>query len=111
MTNSRIYLSGFLVAALFALTACGGGHSGEQYVFISTNIKVPYWQTAVAGFSQSAEELKVGYQFTGSDTYDPAAERVALQRSIESNPTGSLTAVGDADEIGDSMDRGSANGK
>jgi len=110
MTTSRIHLSGFLAAALLALTGCGGGHSGEQYVFIATNIKVPYWQTASAGFLKSANELKGGYEFTGSDTYDPAAEREALDRAIQSKPAGILISVADANLLKDSINRGIAAG-
>lgn len=96
MVQARILFSILLAAALFAVTACEGGHSGEKYVLISTNVKVPYWQTAAAGFYQSADELKVGYQFAGPDTYDPAGERDELDRAIQSKPNGILISVADA---------------
>jgi ribose transport system substrate-binding protein len=110
MTRGRISLYISLVIALLPLTSCGSGHSGEQYVFISTNIKVPYWQTAAAGFSQSADQLKVGFQFTGPDTYDPAAERDALDHAIQSKPAGILISVADANLLKDSIDRAIASG-
>ena len=110
MTQARISLSVSLVIAVLSLTSCGGGHSGEQYIFISTNIKVPYWQTAAAGFSQSANQLKVGYQFTGPDTYDPAAERDALDHATQSKPAGILISVADASLMKDSIDRAIAAG-
>ena len=110
MTQARISLSVSLVIAVLSLTSCGGGHSGEQYIFISTNIKVPYWQTAAAGFSQSANQLKVGYQFTGPDTYDPAAERDALDHATQSKPAGILISVADANLLKDSIDRAIASG-
>ncbi len=105
MTQSRILCSVLLAAASLSLTACAGGHSGEQYIFISTNVKVPYWQTAAAGFSQSGAELKVAYQFTGPDTYDPAGEREALDRAIQSKPAGILISVADANILKDGIDR------
>jgi len=110
MTQARISLYISLMIALLSLTSCGSGHSGEQYVFISTNIKVPYWQTAAAGFSQSAEQLKVGFQFTGPDTYDPAAERDALDHAIQNKPAGILISVADANLLKDSIDRAIASG-
>jgi ribose transport system substrate-binding protein len=110
MTPARISLYISLMIALLSLTACGSGHSGEQYVFISTNIKVPYWQTAAAGFSQSAEQLKVGFQFTGPDTYDPAAERDALDHAIQNKPAGILISVADANLLKDSIARAIASG-
>jgi ribose transport system substrate-binding protein len=110
MTRARISLSIFLIIAVLSLTSCGSGHSGEQYIFISTNIKVPYWQTAAAGFSQAADQLKVGYQFTGPDTYDPAAERDALDHAAQSKPAGILISVADANLLKDSIDRAIASG-
>ena len=110
MTQARVSFSISLMVAMLSLTSCGGGHSGEQYVFISTNIKVAFWQTAAAGFSQSANQLKVGYQFTGPDTYDPAGERDALDRAIQSKPAGILISVADANVLKESIDRGIAAG-
>jgi len=110
MTQARIPLSLLFAAALLWLTACGGGHSGEQYIFISTNVKVPYWQTAAAGFSQSGADLKVAYEFTGPDTYDPSGERAALDRAIQSKPAGILISVADANILKDGIDRAIAAG-
>ncbi len=110
MTRMRILVSVLLAASLLSLAACGGGHSGEKYVFISTNVKIPYWQTASAGFYQSADELKVGYQFTGPDTYDPAGERDELDRAIQSKPNGILVSVADANVLQPSIDRAIAAG-
>jgi ribose transport system substrate-binding protein len=110
MARTSVPLSVWLVAALLSLTACGGGHSGEQYIFISVNTKIPYWQTAAAGFSQAAEELKVAYQFTGPDTYDPAGEREAMDGAIQKKPAGILISVADANLLKDSIDRAIAAG-
>jgi ribose transport system substrate-binding protein len=110
MTQGRVSLSIWLAAAILSFSACGGGHSGEQYIFISVNVKVPYWQTAAAGFSQSADELKVAYQFTGPDTYDPAGERDALDRAVQGKPAGILISVADANLMKDGIDRAIAAG-
>lgn len=110
MTHARTPFLIFLLIAMVSLSSCGGGHSGEQYVFISSNIKIPYWQTAAAGFSQSAEQLKVGFQFTGPDNYDSAAERDALDHAIQSKPAGILISVADANVLKDSIDRAIASG-
>jgi len=110
MTKSRMLFSAVLAFIAFSLSSCAGGHSGEQYVFISTNVKIPYWQTAAAGFYQSAGELKVGYQFSGPDTYDPAGERQELDRAISSKPNGILISVSDANVLQPSIDRAIAAG-
>lgn len=98
------------IAALCLLASCGGGHSGEIYIFISTNIKLPYWQAASAGFLQSANQLKVGYEFTGPETYDPGGERTALEYAINKKPAGILVSVADANVLKDTIDKGIAAG-
>jgi ribose transport system substrate-binding protein len=99
-----------LFAFMLSLLSCGGGHSGETYILVSTNIKVPYWQSAGAGFAQSASQLKVGYAFTGPDTYDPPAERDALAAAVQKKPAGILVSVADPNVIKDGIDAAIAAG-
>ena len=68
----------FLCIAFLLMTvlSCGAAHdSDEYYVFVSSNLQVPYWQTAGAGFAKAAGELKVRSDFTGPQNYDAKAER------------------------------------
>lgn len=81
-----------LVAMLVLLAGCGE-HPGESFVLITTNTKVPYWQSAEAGFGQAAQELKVASNFEGPSTYDPAEEREVLRAEIAKKPTGILISV------------------
>jgi ribose transport system substrate-binding protein len=101
-----------LIVVLLALplVSCGNGHSGETYILISANIKVPYWQSASAGFGQAANQLKVGYAFTGPDTYDPPAERDALAAAVQKKPAGILVSVADPNVIKDGIDAAIAAG-
>jgi ribose transport system substrate-binding protein len=110
MTKIRVVLAFALAAAACQVTACGGGHSGETYVFIAVNLKIPYWQTAAAGFEKSADQLKVGYEFVGPETYDPAGERSALDAAVQKKPAGILVSVADANLMKDSIDRAIAAG-
>src|SRR6184192_2585148 len=71
LMKTRILFLVVLFACLSGLLSCAGGHSGETYVLISTNIKVPYWQSAGAGWAHAGSQLKVGFAFNGPDTYDP----------------------------------------
>ncbi len=103
-------LCALLTAFAFPLVSCGGGHSGETYILISTNTKIPYWQTAGAGFSQSGQQLTVGYAVQGPETYDPAAERDALIGAIQKKPTGILVSVADPTLMKDSIDQAIATG-
>jgi ribose transport system substrate-binding protein len=109
MKGRILSLSLLLGSGLFLLS-CGTGHSGETYVLVSTNIKVPYWQSAAAGFGQAAGRLGVGYAFEGPDSYDPAAERDAFESALQKKPTGILVSVADPSALKDSIDKAIAAG-
>ena len=108
--NYRIAAKSLFTAALvFPLLSCNV-HSGETYILVSVNLKVPYWQNAEAGFRQSAEQLKVAYQVLGPDTYDPAAERAAFESALEKKPAGILISVSDPNLLRDNIDRAISSG-
>ena len=94
-----------LAVLVLPITSCGGSHSGESYVLIAVNVKIPYWQSAGAGFSQAAQQLGIGYTFAGPDTYDPAAERDELLRAIQKRPAGILISVADPNTVEDGIYR------
>ena len=108
--KARTWFVVLLTITLLPLLRCSGGHSGETYILISTNIKVPYWQSAGAGFAQAANQLKVGYVFNGPDTYDPPAERDALASAVQKKPAGILISVADPNVIKDGIDAAIAAG-
>src|SRR5258707_11363275 len=93
-----------LAAVLVPLLSCADEHSGETYILVSVNLKVPYWQSAASGFAQAGQQLKVAYMVTGPDTYDPSAEREALQSAVSKKPAGILISVADADLLKDDID-------
>lgn len=99
-----------LTALLVTLTACGTAHSGETYILVSTNIKVPYWEAAGAGFSQAGDKLGVAYAFQGPDTYDPGSERETFDRAIQKKPSGILVSVANPAVLKDSIDNAIAAG-
>lgn len=101
----------FLLAAPLVLVSCGSGHDAdERYVLICTNIQIPYWQTAGAGFAQAAQQLKVRSQFVGPDSYDPAAEQQALQQATRAKPAGILISIADAKLMKDDINKAIASG-
>ena len=109
MCNRNVALCLLLVAALVLLPSCSG-HSGETYILVSNNIKIPYWQSAGAGFAHAAQQLEVGYAFVGPDTYDPNAEREALDSAVQKKPSGILISVADPNVLKDSINRTIAAG-
>ena len=105
--RALLALAAALVLPLFS---CGGGHSGETYIFVSTNVKIAYWQSAGAGFAQSGQQLGVGYAFEGPDTYDPAAERDTLLSAVQKKPAGILISAADPNLVKDGIDQAVAAG-
>lgn len=59
---------------------------------IAANIKVPYWQTAGAGFTQAASQLRVRAEFVGPETYDPKAQQLEFERIVQTKPSGILVS-------------------
>ncbi|HEV2494704.1 MAG TPA: substrate-binding domain-containing protein [Terriglobia bacterium] len=64
----------------------------ERYVFVSSNITLPYWQEAQVGFKDAARALSVKADFTGPDTYNPSDELAAFQKAVAQHPSGILVA-------------------
>ena len=61
-----VFVSVFVAAVLIVSCAKPYHDGGERYVFVATNISLPYWQEAQAGFLDAAKSLGV------SDAFDPA---------------------------------------
>src|SRR5712692_7356565 len=94
-----------------SLLSCGSAHdSDEYYVFVAANLQVPYWQAAGAGFSRGVAQLKVRSDYLGPNTYDPKAERDALDRAVQQRATGILLGVTDPALLKDSIDKAVAAG-
>jgi ribose transport system substrate-binding protein len=65
---------------------------------------------AGAGFSNAAGQMKVRSDFVGPQTYDPKAERDALDQAVQKKATGILLAVTDPTLLNDSIDKAVAAG-
>lgn len=105
LSRRFFHFMGFAALAV-PLLSCGSAHeSDEYYVLVSSNLQVPYWQTAGAGFSKAAEQFKVRADFVGPQNYDPKAERDALDSAVQKKATGILLAVTDASILKDGIDK------
>jgi ribose transport system substrate-binding protein len=112
MSLSRriFHLAGLAVLLVFLLS-CGSAHTSDEfYVFVAANVQVPYWKAAGVGFSNAASALKVRADFDGPQTYDPKAERDALDQAVQKKATGILLAVTDPAVLKDSIDKAVAAG-
>ncbi|PYX54785.1 MAG: sugar ABC transporter substrate-binding protein [Acidobacteria bacterium] len=109
--SRRLYSLLCLAALVVPLINCGSAHdSDEHYIFVAANVQVPYWQAAAAGFSKAGEQMKVQSIFVGPNSYDPKAERDALQEAVRKKPTGILLAVTDPALLKDDIDKAIAAG-
>jgi ribose transport system substrate-binding protein len=96
MSKSKVLALSFLIAVLMPVLSCGTGHEAEEkYFLVADNLQVPYWQTAGAGFSQAAKDLKVRADFVGPDTFDPKAQQQAFEKVLTQKPTGILISTAD----------------
>jgi ribose transport system substrate-binding protein len=103
MKNLSVVAS--LLAPLFLAGCSGGRHAPtEKYYLVSTNIKIPYWQTANSGLIRAAHQLGVQAEMVGPDTYDPAAEQQALRDAAAKKPAGILVSAADANLLKGDID-------
>src|SRR3981081_44821 len=77
-----------LVATVIVACAKPYHEENERYVFVATNINLPYWQEAQAGFLDAAKGLGVKAELTGPTTYDPNGEIGMFRQVVEQNPAG-----------------------
>ena len=106
MNKSKLATLFLFSILLFPLISCGSRHDAdEKYYLISTNLQVPYWKTAGAGFMQAASQLKVRAEFAGPDSYDARAQQQAFQQAVQQKATGILISVADPKLMKDDIDR------
>jgi len=111
MPRLRKLLSLLSIALLVtSLLSCGAHDSNEYFVFVAANLQVPYWQAAGAGFTKAAGLFKVRADFVGPNSYDPKAERDALDQAVQQKATGILLGVTDPVLLQDSIDKAIAAG-
>ena len=78
----------FVGAALVASCAKPYHEENERYVFVATNINLPYWQEAQAGFLDAAKALGVKGELLGPTGYQPNAEMLMFREIVEQHPAG-----------------------
>ena len=81
-------------AAVFASCAKPYHEDKERYVFVATNISLPYWQEANAGFLDAAKALGVRAELVGPTGYQPNAELLVFRRVVEEQPAGICVSAG-----------------
>jgi ribose transport system substrate-binding protein len=96
MKTIKNFALGTLALAILSTSGCARHSNKEVFYLIATNVNLPYWQTAAAGFNSAAAQYKVSAKVVGPDSYDPAGELDALRKAIAAKPGGILISVADA---------------
>jgi ribose transport system substrate-binding protein len=103
-----------LGAMLFLLAGCGGSQHNpqEKYYLLSSNIKIPYWETAANGLMRAARQMQVSAELVGPDTYDAKAQQQELRRlvGLQQKPAGILISPADANLMKADVDAAIAAG-
>jgi ribose transport system substrate-binding protein len=82
----------------------------ERYVFVATNINLPYWQNAEAGFLEAAKALGVKAELVGPPGYQPNAELGMFRQVVEQNPAGICLSAGRPEIFQAEIDKAIAQG-
>jgi ribose transport system substrate-binding protein len=86
--TTLVYVLIFSGAVLIVACARPYHEENERYVFVATNINLPYWQDAQAGFSDAAKALGVKGELVGPVAYAPNAELGAFRQIVNEHPAG-----------------------
>ena len=95
MTRVKQFALGLLALGVVFTTGCERHSNKEVFYLVSTNLSLPYWQTAAAGFNRAAAQYKVTARVVGPPNYDPQAELAELQKAVAAKPAGILISVAD----------------
>jgi ribose transport system substrate-binding protein len=99
-----------LALAILSTSGCERHSTKEVFYLIATNVNLPYWQTAAAGFNKAASQYKVTVKVVGPDSYNPQGELAELQKAIAAKPGGILISVADASVVQPGIDAAVAAG-
>ena len=112
MRINRMGVCGVLVLAAMVLSSCQKPYheEGERYVFVASNVNLPYWQEAQAGLTDAAQQMGVKAEFTGPEKFDPQAQLKEFQKVVESKPAGILVSVTRPELLQDAINSAVAQG-
>jgi ribose transport system substrate-binding protein len=82
----------------------------ERYVFVASNVNLPYWQEAQAGLTDAAKQLGVKSELTGPEKFDPQEQLRAFQKVVESKPAGIMISVSRPELFQDAINAAIAQG-
>jgi ribose transport system substrate-binding protein len=110
MLEKRILLVVLATALPLFVGGCERHSKSEQYFLIATNIGLPYWQSAHAGFTRAAAEYGVTEEMRGPDTFTPTVEVDEFRAAVARKPAGILVSVADPSLMGPEINKAIAAG-
>ena len=94
-----------LALAAVLMSSCGARHSDKEvYYLIASNLGLPYWQAAVAGFHHAAAQYQVTARVDGPNDHSPQDELAALQKAVAAKPAGILVSASDVSTLQPAID-------
>jgi len=112
MKSNRIGVVAAAALAWFGLAACQTPYHDqeERYVFVASNVNIPYWQEAQAGLTDAAKQMGVKAEMTGPDKFDPQAQLDAFQKAVAGKPAGIMISVTRPELLQDAINAAIAQG-
>jgi len=107
---SLVSLFIFVGAAFIASCSKPYHETNERYVFVATNINLPYWQESQAGFLDAATALGVKGELVGPTGYAPNAELLMFRQIVEEHPAGICLSAGRPEIFQAAIDQAIAQG-
>lgn len=94
-----------LALGLIGLSSCQAPYHEDQerYVFVASNIHLPYWEEAQAGLRDVAKQMGVKAEMVGPEKFDPQEQLKAFQDVVNSKPAGILISVTRPDLLQDAI--------
>jgi ribose transport system substrate-binding protein len=101
-----------LALAAVGLSSCQTPYheDKERYVFVASNIHLPYWEEAQAGLLDAAKQMGVKAELVGPEKFDPQEQLKAFQEVLNSKPAGIMISVTRPDLLQDAIDGAVAQG-
>jgi ribose transport system substrate-binding protein len=112
MNSNRVGVAVLSCLAMIGLASCQTPYheQEERYVFVASNINLPYWQEAQAGLTDAAKQLGVKSELTGPEKFDPQEQLRAFQKVAESKPAGIMISVSRPELFQDAINAAIAQG-
>src|SRR6266478_8157964 len=112
MNSKRAGVIAVSIVAAMGLTSCQTPYhdQNERYVFVASNVNIPYWQEAQAGLMDAAQQMGVKAELTGPEKFDPQEQLRDFQKVLDSKPAGILVSVTRPELLTDAINSAIAQG-